>query len=600
MITGRFTYFLFFILISISTSLKSQTFKGTGGRIPDTGIETVFTATVKGLPAKMDSTFGLEEICLSISHPLASDIVAFLESPAGVSVELTSVNGQGTSNYINTCFTNQAPTSVVASTGPFTGKYKPEGFLGRFNNGQNGNGVWKLIIKDWKAFSDSGSLKDWSLKFGKKPVKPLQFISSNLPIIIINTTQVPINDSVKTLVDMGIISNGQGHRNYITNSWNAYSGKALIEYRGASSQVFAKKSYGFKLVDNCGTTKDIPLLGLPQEHDWVLYAPYTDKSLMRNYITYQLALAMGNYASRSQFVEVVVNDQYQGVYLLMEKIKRDSKRVNISQLTPKDNFGDDITGGYIVKLDKVNGHGSGGWYSSVRANSPVNKTTFFQYEYPKDTVITIAQKNYIKSYIDSFELAVFDKNFNHPTKGYKKFIELNSFIDHFIINELSKNVDAYRLSTYLYKNKCSKGGKLCIGPVWDFDLAWHNAEFGNAFDPVGWQYTMSDSVYPIPLWWDRFMQDEDFIKQLHSRWGFLRETALSNANIFKIIDETAALLNEAQQRNFTVWPVLGTYVWPNPQPIAAEYSEEITNLKNWINNRLVWMDSQLFYQRKQN
>ncbi len=183
--------------------------------------------------------------------------------------------------------------------------------------------------------------------------KLIDFTSSNLPIIIINTNGLSIPyDNPRIVAEMGIIYNGQGERNNISDSLNNYSGKISIEIRGASSSGWSKKSYGIETQNDDGSNNNVSLLGMPEENDWILYASYYDRSFLRNVLTFKLANDMGWYASRTRYCELVLNGEYQGIYVLMEKIKRDKNRVDISKLNPDEISGDDVTGGYIIKVDK--------------------------------------------------------------------------------------------------------------------------------------------------------------------------------------------------------------------------------------------------------
>jgi len=187
--------------------------------------------------------------------------------------------------------------------------------------------------------------------------------------------------------------------------------------------------------------------------------------------------------------------------------------------------------------------------------------------------------------------------FANPITGYSKYCDANSFIDYFILNEVSKNIDGYRLSTYLYKDKFSKGGKLKIGPPWDYDIAWLNADYCGSPSFTDWAYEFGNvcpgDYWQIPFWWDRFMLDTNFTNQLKCRWLQLRSTTLDAAYINAYIDSNATYLNQGQTRNFILWPILGIYVWPNPSPIPTDYQGEIDRLKQWISDRLNWMDSNI-------
>ena len=419
--------------------------------------------------------------------------------------------------------------------------------------------------------------------------------SSNLPIIVINTNGLDIPDEPKIMAEMGIIYNGPGQRNNITDPHNHYNGKVGIEIRGQSSQMFPQKSYSVDLWDDNGDGIDQSLFGLPAESDWVLYAPYTDKTLMRNFLAYTMSRELGRWAANCRFVEVMINGDYKGVYIFMEKIKRDAGRVNISRIRASDNTGDAVTGGYIFSLDKE----PDGWFSSIRPpNANNNATRQFSYVTPKLEDITEAQKTYIKSYVDSFESVLRGPGYQDPVEGVRKFAELTSFMDFFFVNEVSRNVDGYRLSSYFYKDRNSKDRRIYAGPVWDYDLAYRNANYCSGSEVTGWAYMFNyvcpgDGAGLIPFWWERLMTDTAYTSALRCRWEWARQHSLSLSRVNTMIDSVVNLLSEAQPRQHTRWPVLGQYVWPNPDPIPSTYEGEIAALKAWTKARLEWIDVNL-------
>ncbi|CAN5567575.1 hypothetical protein BH11BAC2_BH11BAC2_04350 [soil metagenome] len=585
---------LLFILVSAQL-VQAQTFIGGAGVIPDDGTSVMFPITVSGLtPTTLDSTFGLESVCINIIHPYDSDLDIWLVAPDGTYIELSTGNGGSDDSYITTCFNDMVSSMVTNGTGPFNGTYHPEGFLSNANNGQNPNGDWNLFVHDTYPFADAGLLLNWNITFGTNPAVPFVFPSSNLPIIKISTLGQVIVDNPKISCTMKVIDNGAGIRNNLSDTIYAYDGNIGIEIRGSSSQGFPKKSFGFETRDTANVEMDFPLLGLPTESDWILNANYTDKTLLRNVLAYDLSQQMGYYASRHRFCEVFINGNYQGVYILMEKIKRDVNRVNISKLTAADTTGDDLTGGYILKIDKATGSGGSGWQTLY---PPTNNgpTPSIQYEYPDPAVILPVQQTYIHDYVDSFEIALNGPQFSNPLTGYQHFIETQSFIDYFLLNELSRNVDGYRISTFFYKAKDSKGGKLHMGPVWDYDIAFGNADYYNGNMASGWSYILPTNTdgYQVPFWWDRFLQDSTFSNDLRCRWNYLRSNVLSTPNLYTWIDSMAVYLDESQQRNFTIWPILGVYVWPNPSPIPTTYQGVINELKNFVSARASWLDTHL-------
>ncbi|MFH0892998.1 MAG: CotH kinase family protein [Bacteroidota bacterium] len=587
--------FLLFLLSNVYAG-HSQTFSGSGGSIPDNGDSVVFTINVSGLsPSVIDTNFGLQSVCINLIHTWDSDLHIELIAPDGTHTVLTSGNGNDGDDYVNTCFVDTATVSVIAGTAPFTGDYRPQEDMGFVNNGQNGNGVWTLYILDTYPFADIGALLSWNITFGTHPATATKFVSSDLPIILIETWGQIIPDDPKIQSGFAIINNGPGVRNYVTDPVY-YKGNIGIELRGSSSQMFPKKSYGLETTDTLGSSIDTALLGLPSENDWILNANYTDKTLMRNPLSYTLWEKMGHYATRGRYCELLINGKYQGVYYFQEKIKRDKNRIPISKLTTLDNSGDALTGGYIVKIDKSTGSGGDGWTSSFLP--PVNssgQTIFFQYDYPDEIDITATQKNYIQAYVDSFETALADPQFNDPQLGFRRFASDSTFVDYLIMNEISKNVDGYRLSTFLYKNRYSKDGRIHIGPVWDYDIAWHNANYCGGDDETGWAYDFpcSGDTWQPPFWWARMLQDPSFTSLLKCRWNDLRSTILSTTSLNHFIDSVALLIDESKTRNFDQWPIIGVYVWPNPAPYPTTYAGEIINLKAWLVARLGWLDANM-------
>ncbi len=410
----------------------------------------------------------------------------------------------------------------------------------------------------------------------------VNFTSSNLPILIIDTHGQEIGDAYRITADMGIIYNGPGQRNYLNDPWNNYNGIITIEYRGSSSQMFPKKPFRIETVDLTGNNLNVSLLGMPQENDWVLHNPFSDKSLLRNVLAYKLSNDIGRYASRTRLCELVLNNEYQGVYVLMEKIKRDRSRVNITEIDSNDIAGDSLTGGYILKIDKMDGENVGGWQS--------DNNIFYQYHSPQPDRIRPQQATYIQNYIQAFESMISSENYRD---SYLDFIDLDSFVDHFILNEISKNVDAYRLSAFMYKDRESSDNRLIIGPIWDFNLAFGNANYYQGELTSEWNLdhllTASKYDFPVPYWWGIIRDDEEFMQRLSYRWWILRYGKFNSDKIMAFIDAMADTLEEAQTRNFEKWPILGTYVWPNAF-IGNTYQEEIDYMKDWLLDRIEWMD----------
>jgi hypothetical protein len=438
-------------------------------------------------------------------------------------------------------------------------------------------------------------IADGSTYYGSPPdwfQAPFSFSQSNLPIVIIDTFGEEIVNDPRITAHMGIINNETGI-NQIDDPFNGYDGLISIEIRGSSSQSFPKKQYALETQDSEGENLNVPVLGMPEENDWILHAPYSDKSLLRNYLSYELARDMGRYASRTRFCELVINGDYKGLYIFMEKVKRDNNRVDISRLEPDEITGDDLTGGYIVKIDKWDGETNDGWYSE----SPLGgfDGVWYQYHYPKPDDIVEEQRDYIMDYITDFETLMSSESYDDPGAGYYEQVNLESFIDVSLMSEISKNVDAYRLSAYMYKDKDSEDGRLTMGPIWDYNLAFGNADYYDGWNPEGWQMDveLGNDGFKIPFWWYRIWDDTTYVTAFNQRWHVLRQSIFSEDNIINLIDSATTLIDDAQARNFQRWPVLDEYVWPNAY-VGGSYANEIEYLKNWIHVRLEWMDEQTF------
>ncbi|HRH69515.1 MAG TPA: CotH kinase family protein [Flavobacteriales bacterium] len=579
--------------------VAAQTFSGAGAAIPDDGNTLEIPLVVTGLGAVLDtSSFGLEQVCITVEHMWLSDLDIRIVAPDGTARLLVAGQGGDTDNYTNTCFTNDAEGTIGNGIPPFEGSFRPQGQMGSVNNGQNGNGTWLLRVLDTYPFADEGAVISWSITFGDTPAHYYNFQTSDIPLVVINTNGATIVDADKIMASMGIVDNGPGNLNHLTDAFNAYDGVIGIELRGFSSQNLSpKKSYAVELWDVTGAEVTAPILDMPPESDWVLSANYFDKSLMNNTLTFHLAQGMGHYAPRHRHVEVVLNGEYQGVYVLMEKIKRGGGRVDIAKLDPLEIAGDDLTGGYILSVDRNNGPDNG-WVSPY---APVvsgdGQQVYLEYRYPKPENIVPEQAAYIQAFVDSFETALAGDEFTDPGSGYAAFADVPSFIDFFLLNELARNVDGYRLSSFLYKDKNSNGGKLHAGPVWDFDIAWGNADYCRGSDVTGWAHEFGDECggdgNQVPFWWSRLLEDPNYAEAVRCRWNDLRQGLLSVPAMNAYCDSVAGLLNAAQQHNFSIWPILGQYVWPNPSPIPTTYAGEVQELKDWVLARSEWLDANL-------
>ncbi len=411
--------------------------------------------------------------------------------------------------------------------------------------------------------------------------------STHLPIVVINTDQ-SIRDEPKVIAEMGIINNENGV-NRPGDPINGYNGKIGIEFRGNSTQLFDKKSYSIELRDDQNQDQDASILGMPSEEDWILYGSPIDKTHIRNVMSFEIWRQMGHWASNTVYCELILDGEYRGTYVMMERIKRDDNRLPLATLREQDTEGDELTGGYIIRLDWNEDEG---WTS--RSTSMGGERMFYQYYYPRADAIQGPQRTYIRNYFRDFEQAVLADNYQNDDGGkYHAYIDLDSFADLFIINELSRSVDAYKLSTFLHKDK---GERLKAGPIWDFNLAYGNTVYCGGSDVRGWTYLQEESscddLHLMPRWWEPMMEDDLFRTRVFYRWQMHREDFLNEDFLFAFIDGQVDKLGVAIDRNFERWDYLGDNLWDEPEPVQETYEQEIQLLKNWLTDRIAWLDSQ--------
>ncbi len=584
----------FIVILFLPFTFFGQTFTGGSGVISDY-TTTDIPLTVTGLtPTSIDTVnFGLEQICLNLTHTWDSDMDITLVAPDGTSVQLLSGVGGDGDNMQGTCFRWDVTDLIINGSAPFTGTYKPMGQMGIVNNTQDPNGTWILRIHDGYG-GDEGNVSDWSLTFGSNPATYFDFKASNLPIVVINTNGQNIPDSPKIFADMGIIYNGPGVRNHLADPKNNYNGKIGIEIHGNYSASLPQKPYAFELEDVNGNQIDSSILGMPSEHDWLLVANYNDKSFARNIMATHMFDTMGNYSSRNRLVDVVLNGNYQGIYLLCELIKRDAHRVNISKLDPVEITFPDVSGGYIVKFDYWDTTNS--WQLNYSPIGYPGLDIHMVYYYPKPVDLVPQQKTYIQTFINDYETALYGNNFTDPVNGYRKYIDVPSFIDYFLVNEVTRNGDGFKKSRYFYKDKDHSDGtirKLKAGPVWDFDWSqkdmWSGSEDGSGFD-----YANVNEDVHAPGWYIRLLEDTIFANELRCRYDDLRRTIFSENYLDARIDSVANFVSESQKWHFDTWGNLGLATGtPEVEAPSQTYAEEVQRLKDWYHRRLTWLDANM-------
>lgn len=412
------------------------------------------------------------------------------------------------------------------------------------------------------------------------------FTDSNLPIVIITTDlgsngqPLEILDDPKILSTMKIISRPDGSRNYITDQNNSaflnYNGRIGIEIRGSSSQSLPKKGYGLTTLkaDNI-SNNNVSILGMPSENDWILNGLAFDPSLIRDYLSYNLSRQLGNYATRTVYCELIINGDYKGLYVMQEKIKSNNNRVNVTKISSTDNSGVNLTGGYITKADKDTGGDPIAWTMSSYAGG-----TNFIHEMPKPASVTTQQNSYIYNQFLNLESTTTVSN-SSPVNGFPSVIDIPSFVDFMLINEIASNPDGYQFSTFFHKDR---GGKLRAGPIWDFNLTFGNDLFLWGFDRSHfnvWQFSNGDND-GAKFWKDLF-DNSTYKCYFSKRWNQLSQSGqpLNYDVLSQYIDQTIAQIGEATIRENQRW---GTV--PNQ-------ATEIANLKTWLSNRISWINANI-------
>ena len=430
----------------------------------------------------------------------------------------------------------------------------------------------------------------------------LQNFNSNLPILILENWGAgdpggsSLTDGFWAIIEPDASTN---HRAEMLDPL-AIGTRVGMKRRGSSSFGWPKYSMTLEAQDENGEDKGIEPLGMPEESDWVLSGRYQfDRALMRNDLIYRLSNEAGEYAVRTRFVEVFNNvgggdlsyaGDYFGVYTLMEKIKRDDNRVNVSKLSPGDVAEPDISGGYMFKMDRGD-PGDGGF--------SVNSMGTLRWVDPKEEEIeqVPSQVTWMRNHLNELDAALYASNWTHPGTGkhFTEYLDQHSWLRHHWLNTLAMNVDGFRLSGYYYKHRSDiNGGKVGAGPVWDFDRTMGSTDSRDN-DPQRWDgtgdssRTWSDSRFP---WWGRALTNPDFRQAHTDLWHELRRGVFSTANIHSIIDEFAAqidhqdpasfnpgLANSPAERNFAKWP-------------GSNHPNEVNVLKNWLSTRTSWIDDQ--------
>ncbi|MEI7729006.1 MAG: immunoglobulin domain-containing protein [Verrucomicrobiota bacterium] len=385
----------------------------------------------------------------------------------------------------------------------------------------------------------------------------------------------------------------------------------IYHVRGKSSYSFPKRNFFVELQDEYGDDKHVSFAGLPDQSDWVLYSIYQfDPSMMHNPMAHALFRQMGHYSANTSFAELFLHigtnnpaiapltfsSNYNGLYVIEEKIKIGKNRVEIDKLLPEQTNATTITGGYLFDVDDPPTTFSVAGVSNVRSVDPSH--------IEMNSAERTAQKNYLNSYWTAFNTALNGTNWLNPTNGYRAFVDTPSWIDFHLNNFIVFNVDGLRLSSYFYK---PRGDKLYQGPMWDFDRTQGSTDL-RAYNPRLWRSGYSDCGTDFfssgntfgNAWYKRLFLDLDFFQAWIDRYHDLRRGAYSTTNVWAMIDSFANQARNGQSRDVVKWtinkPRYGTvnqvglsYTFPNP----GMYQGEVDFLKYWYANRFDFLDSQL-------
>ena len=397
---------------------------------------------------------------------------------------------------------------------------------------------------------------------------PIFAQSYDLPLIIVNTQnrQALQKGADKIPATMSILDKGT---NSVADSSKGEKYNIGIKIRGQTSADFPKKGYGIELkARSCTNVADtachdtsLKVLGMPKNADWVFHGPYVDKTLIRNALAYWLYQRTGRYSSRFKFFELYLNGQYKGVYLLLEKIKRAKARVHIAKLKDEDISGDDVTGGYVLSIDKVDNNSTQGLDKEgfkSKDGSPVVMRS------PKKENTNKQQQQYIQNFFNKIESTC--DNGDVMSNGCSDILDIEAAVDYVIHEDVTNNTDAYICSFYMFKNKDSKGGKLQLGAPWDFNLAFGAYQRVGGEKADGWRIPQSANdggfafgmnEWFVAKWIQNLWRNNTFQQKYKERWAELRSGVWHTKNIDKFIDSLKTVLKNAANRNFERWPNLG-------------------------------------------
>lgn len=379
-----------------------------------------------------------------------------------------------------------------------------------------------------------------------------------------------------------------------TKNWD----DLFMKPRGNSSYHFAKKQYRLKFEDKKGEDREISLGGMPKASKWVLHAPYVDKSLIRNLCAYDLGGNLGRsrgdkyFAPKGKPYEVFLNGKYQGLYLLLEKIERSKHKVDFPKLSKQDKH----TLPFLAEISAKDGEFKTKKRTAINYRYPsFKKINKIKKENPKDAEFI---KEAIQSEIDSFERLLSDnKRLTRLLLDKKQnIIDIDSFVDYILLQEIFKNVDGYRRSVYFQK---LEDGRIRMGPLWDYNLAMGNLSFYKMSSAQGWLYKVKHSLFKNSFWFKSLIKNRVFQKKMRERYLEQRKSGglFSNQAIIQLINSHVKSLKGAPLRDFQRWKKtqgLVEYLVFTTEEKGESPNEHIAILKKWLLKRLQWLECNIY------
>ena len=440
----------------------------------------------------------------------------------------------------------------------------------------------------------------------------VELTSTNLPIVWIEVNGTPLDRNNRESARIKIIDNGEGRLNYADTVAHPgqridYEGYIALRYRGNSTyNESPKKPYSFRTLDGpmkYASKRKVKILGMGRDDNWALLAPYSDKSMMRDMLTYELMRPWMEFTPHGRYCEVLLDGTYYGVYILSEVVSKGRERLDLMKPHTE---GIDLTGDYLLEVDCNDEVTYTSHYHPVSSTGVPykDKNILIQYKYPDHDKLEASQLAYINGRVDLMEGALASPEYRDPQTGYRRYIDVQSFIDYQLAIELGHNVDGYRLSGKFYKRRDDVDGRFKMA-IWDTNLAYGNCDRCDGWRTDTWVYQSNDvlheagEVYLIPFWWYRLNCDEAYTAQLKARWAQMRNANLREDRVMATIDSLATLLTAqgAEARNSQAWPRWGQRVWPNYY-IAKDFNDEVAYIKRWLHARIAWMDRELGYKNE--